>query len=375
MKNSIKIKNGKKHYYIENGEIKYISSHKGYRNIDVKEIFKAINNSEEIAGIQEIMLFKITSQIEEEYFENLLKITSTWKSQYHDSRILDGNQWSVKITYNNINKSFYGSNDYPDNWNKFEEFLKCLISNEENVLKEKITVNSSTEESIDNKPLNIKDLRYSLLELSIYYVLGTYPRERQTLFNCACVLNEELGEIYAGIKDLLCIQSNDFIISHLSEMFLKLKKENKKIYRQLIEDVIEATTYYCMKNSDQLLPFSPENIGLDRVINFTHNVIDYKKNTDLNKYVQMIINEYNNITPYQALDIIKEFFDCSNLKNIENIEIFPKKEDENVIIKVLGGNGKYYYLEVDSNNILISIKENSTDGATLYKGGLDSLFD
>ena len=63
------------------------------------------------------------------------------------------------------------------------------------------------------------------------------------------------------------------------------------------------------------------------------------------------------------------------MKNIENIEIFPRKEDENVIIKVLGGNGKYYYLEVDSNNILISIKENSTDGATLYKGGLDSLFD
>lgn len=89
----------------------------------------------------------------------------------------------------------------------------------------------------------------------------------------------------------------------------------------------------------------------------------------------MIINEYNNMTSYQALDIIKEFFECSNLKNIENIEIFPKKEDENVIIKVLGGNGKYYYLEIDSNNILTLIKENSIDGATLYKGGLDSLFD
>lgn len=46
-----------------------------------------------------------------------------------------------------------------------------------------------------------------------------------------------------------------------------------------------------------------------------------------------------------------------------------------MVVKLIGDINTSYYLEIDSNNILQSIKENSIDGYTIYKGGLDSLFD
>ena len=378
MENSIKIKNGKKHYLIKDGKIKYIYIHNRHRHIDIEELFRAIDNKEEIYGIQDIKIFKINKNEEKEYFEKLLKITSEWKSIYHDNAILDGKQWSIKIKYNGNKLSYWGSNEYPDNWSEFEDFLEYIISNPNNNLEEKIAISTPNVKATDNLYSNKKHLQYSLLELSIYDVLSLYPEKRHTLFNCACLLNEELQEIYANKKDLLCIKSEEFIISYLSEMFLKLKNENKDMYNQLIEDVIEAITYYCMKNSDQLLQVPFEFIGLDgviEVINVAHTVIDYKENINLNKYAQMLIDKISNINYYQAMDIIKECLNHCNLKSIENIENVQDRYDGNIILKLIGDIDKLYYLEIDSNNILQSIKENSIDGSIIYKGGLDSLFD
>ena len=221
-------------------------------------------------------------------------------------------------------------------------------------------------------------LQYSLLELTIYYILIRCPKEKQTLFNCACVLNEELLEIYADKKNLLDIPSEEFIINYLSDIFLKLKNNDKDMYKQLIEYVIEAITYYCMKNSDQLLENFLKFIGLDGeryVINLAHIVIDYKKNANFNECAQILLEKNNNIDYFQAIDIIKECLNHCNLKNIKNIENVQVENNTNTILKLVGDNDKLYYIEIDSYNLIQSIKANTIDGDIIYKGGLDSLFD
>ena len=378
MKNSIKIKDGKEYYFIRDKKIKYLYINNRHRHIDIEDVLKTIDSNEEIYGIQEIRSLKIDENIEKEYFERLLKITSKWEKLYHNNKILDGKQWSIKISYNGNELSYWGSNEYPENWDEFENFLEYIINNKCNVLKEKSAISMPNEEVIELQNLNEENLKYNLLELCIYYILSIYPKEQQTLFNCACLLNDELHEIYANKKDLLFIQSDEFIINYLSKMFFKLKNENKERYNQLIEEVIEAVTYYCMKNSDQLLQMSLEFIesdGVIEVINLAHTVIDYKENTNLNKYVQMLIDKINNINYYQAMDIIQECLNYCKFKSIEDIQKVQEADNGSKIVKLIGDINKSYYLEIDSNNILQSIKENSIDGYTIYKGGLDSLFD
>lgn len=378
MKNSIKIKDGKEYYFIRDKKIKYLYINNRHRHIDIEDVLKTIDSNEKIYGIQEIRSLKIDENIEKEYFERLLKITSKWEKLYHNNKILDGKQWSIKISYNGNELSYWGNNEYPENWDEFENFLEYIINNKCNVLKEKSAISMPNEEVIELQNLNEENLKYNLLELCIYYILSIYPKEQQTLFNCACLLNDELHEIYANKKDLLFIQSDEFIINYLSKMFFKLKNENKERYNQLIEEVIEAVTYYCVKNSDQLLQMSLEFIesdGVIEVINLAHTVIDYKENTNLNKYVQMLIDKINNINYYQAMDIIQECLNYCKFKSIEDIRKVQEADNGSKIVKLIGDINTSYYLEIDSNNILQSIKENSIDGYTIYKGGLDSLFD
>ena len=118
MKGKIKIRNGRKHYLIKDGEVKYIYIYNRHRHIDIEELLKAIDNKQEVYGIQENKIFKIDNTLEKEYFEKLLKITSEWENKYYNNEILDGNQWSVKIEYDDNKLSYSGSNQYPDNfWN------------------------------------------------------------------------------------------------------------------------------------------------------------------------------------------------------------------------------------------------------------------
>lgn len=375
MKGKIKIRNGRKHYLIKDGEVKYIYIYNRHRHIDIEELLKAIDNKQEVYGIQENKIFKIDNTLEKEYFEKLLKITSEWENKYYNNEILDGNQWSVKIEYDDNKLSYSGSNQYPDNWGEFENFLEYIIKNQSNNIAEKRYMSNGKQDDVyKNKDF----LQYSLLELTIYYILIRCPKEKQTLFNCACVLNEELLEIYADKKNLLDIPSEEFIINYLSDIFLKLKNNDKDMYKQLIEYVIEAITYYCMKNSDQLLENFLKFIGLDGeryVINLAHIVIDYKKNANFNECAQILLEKNNNIDYFQAIDIIKECLNHCNLKNIKNIENVQVENNTNTILKLVGDNDKLYYIEIDSYNLIQSIKANTIDGDIIYKGGLDSLFD
>lgn len=375
MEGKIKIRNGRKHYLIKDGEVKYIYIYNRHRHIDIEELLKAIDNKQEVYGIKENKIFKIDNTLEKEYFEKLLKITSEWENKYYNNEILDGNQWYVKIEYDDNKLSYSGSNQYPDNWGEFENFLEYIIKNQSNNVAEKRYMSNGKQDDVyKNKDF----LQYSLLELTIYYVLIRCPEEKQTLFNCACVLNEELLGIYADKKNLLDIPSDEFIINYLSDIFLKLKNNDKDMYKQLIEYVIEAITYYCMKNSDQLLENFLKFIGLDGeryVINLAHIVIDYKKNANFNECAQILLEKNNNIDYFQAIDIIKECLNHCDLKNIKNIENVQVENNTNTILKLVGDNDKLYYIEIDSYNLIQSIKANTIDGDIIYKGGLDSLFD
>ena len=375
MEGKIKIRNGRKHYLIKDGEVKYIYIYNRHRHIDIEELLKAIDNKQEVYGIKENKIFKIDNTLEKEYFEKLLKITSEWENKYYNNEILDGNQWYVKIEYDDNKLSYSGSNQYPDNWGEFENFLEYIIKNQSNNVAEKRYISNGKQDDVyKNKDF----LQYSLLELTIYYVLIRCPKEKQTLFNCACVLNEELLGIYADKKNLLDIPSDEFIINYLSDIFLKLKNNDKDMYKQLIEYVIEAITYYCMKNSDQLLENFLKFIGLDGeryVINLAHIVIDYKKNANFNECAQILLEKNNNIDYFQAIDIIKECLNHCDLKNIKNIENVQVENNTNTILKLVGDNDKLYYIEIDSYNLIQSIKANTIDGDIIYKGGLDSLFD
>lgn len=52
----------------------------------------------------------------------------TWDKEYQNNLILDGTQWSVKMTYNgNLKKHIYGSNDCPKGFEKLIVACDYLI--------------------------------------------------------------------------------------------------------------------------------------------------------------------------------------------------------------------------------------------------------
>lgn len=63
----------------------------------------------------------------EEFVAGLREIhIGEWKKEYVNMDILDGEQWKLKIQYDDVRKSFtvYGSNAYPYNFKEPEAFLK-----------------------------------------------------------------------------------------------------------------------------------------------------------------------------------------------------------------------------------------------------------
>lgn len=52
-----------------------------------------------------------------------------WSEEYINHGILDGTQWSVKVTLDDGSElEHYGSNDFPPNWRSFIEYVNNLIS-------------------------------------------------------------------------------------------------------------------------------------------------------------------------------------------------------------------------------------------------------
>ena len=52
-----------------------------------------------------------------------------WNTEYINNDVLDGTQWEVKVKLANGKElEYYGSNDYPQNWTDFIDYINNLIA-------------------------------------------------------------------------------------------------------------------------------------------------------------------------------------------------------------------------------------------------------
>lgn len=83
---------------------------------------RIINNT--IIGIN---LYK--SFHDEEYYDSfiskLLELTHEWKEEYYDSDIMDGMQWDIHFWQ--LNKTYAGSNNFPQNYKEVMDYVKNLL--------------------------------------------------------------------------------------------------------------------------------------------------------------------------------------------------------------------------------------------------------
>lgn len=148
------------YYYIEKVDKEYLFKY-GYTN-DGRHMFE---NSKEL---------EVVSKTENEYnlFINKLKeFTKQWEEHYVDPSILDGTQWNVEITEENI--KYGGSNDFPDNYYDVKEFInnsfkfsnnKYDVDPEENIPREVYGIPSPLKDKYDIIPKdNIPQKVYGIM--------------------------------------------------------------------------------------------------------------------------------------------------------------------------------------------------------------------
>ena len=52
-----------------------------------------------------------------------------WNTEYINNDVLDGTQWEVKVKLSNGKElEYYSSNDYPQNWTDFIDYINNLIA-------------------------------------------------------------------------------------------------------------------------------------------------------------------------------------------------------------------------------------------------------
>lgn len=133
--NYIKIHVGRHHYLISNSYIKYAQAYKPFIKVDIGKIIEKLKVKEDLIGIKEFKIIKITDKLEKAYLEELLKIVSNWEKSYLNYLIKDGLHWGIKVVYDNIDFYTYGVNKFPDNWDKLSTFLESILQNKENQIE------------------------------------------------------------------------------------------------------------------------------------------------------------------------------------------------------------------------------------------------
>ena len=126
-----------------------------------------------------------------------------------------------------------------------------------------------------------------------------------------------------------------------------------------------------LQNKENQIEFLYEDNSVEKNILPKDNSIN---NEDLDKYVSMILNEIKDIMEYQAIDIIKDTIKYCNINKINTISR-QQNQDNSLKTLEINTDNRLFYIEIDSNNIIQIIRENSLDGNIIYKGGLDALFE
>lgn len=157
--NYIKIHIGRHHYLISNSYIKYAQAYKPFIKVDIDKIIEKLKVKEDLIGIKEFKIIKITDKLEKTHLEELLKIVSNWEKSYLNYSIKDGLHWGIKVVYDNIDFYNYGVNKFPDNWDTLLDFLESILQNKENQI-ELLYEDNSIKKTIlpDDNIINDEDL-------------------------------------------------------------------------------------------------------------------------------------------------------------------------------------------------------------------------
>ena len=97
----------------------------GYESISVEKTDKKIiyiyrHDYKRISIKYSISKKKWNEFTEKIFNESIYK----WKKKYYNNDILDGEQWELKMEFNDlILFESFGSNEYPNNWDTFQEII------------------------------------------------------------------------------------------------------------------------------------------------------------------------------------------------------------------------------------------------------------
>lgn len=70
----------------------------------------------------------VSNDIIIKYLDSLFSIIDSWKDEYINTNIIDGNSWHLTIIYaNNNKKEYYGKSQYPNNFEALKRLNQDLI--------------------------------------------------------------------------------------------------------------------------------------------------------------------------------------------------------------------------------------------------------
>lgn len=107
-------------------DIKSITFEKNGKSLNIY-----ISNKSEI--MYKDFLKTIDNSVVFRYLESLFSIIGSWQMEYIDTKIIDGDNWKLSITYRDgSKKEYYGKADYPTNFEALERLNQKLINEVQN---------------------------------------------------------------------------------------------------------------------------------------------------------------------------------------------------------------------------------------------------
>ncbi len=261
---------GPSYYYFVN----YINDAYEFR-FGISENGKIIENRINEPGI---MIVKHDKDFYKSFIDELLIVTCNWNEAYNNNMIMDGTQWNINFV--NMNKKYYGSNAYPDNYDKAFEILNKYFNVD--------LIKKSDNEKYDIKP-----------EDNVPYEVYGIPDVMQNNIN-----GIEGGNVmnYNSVEQ--GVINNEFDYSN-------------------IVPTVDAVSYlvkYCEDILNQFLKLVEEDEEKNKQFKDEYKDYMYKKTYFQSLEIYIREKSYNNITCKDYNTFISAVKD-GNLKNVNSLEI------------------------------------------------------
>lgn len=96
----------------------------GYKSIDLVKDDMQIK-SVYCHSLKEGKEYSIDKEKWDEFVNKMFELNiHKWKRKYNNNDICDGSQWELKMEFNDLpNFESFGSNEYPKNWELFEDII------------------------------------------------------------------------------------------------------------------------------------------------------------------------------------------------------------------------------------------------------------